>query len=197
MKRTKRLFTAFMTAIILVAGVSLSACCSENEKIITEDQGDQAANNMDQIHESTENGVFYRITEAHEKGYLTANDLMCISYYRYEAVWLTNGDPFDQNTWNKIDFCPQQTCPSLDIKVENDVKTLFYQSNKEMFFDQEGNRLGDENDLSIDFYGYYNGSYVVEITGSLWGYGTAVEYLALDNVVVSCTNPYFFVFRYE
>lgn len=138
-------------------------------------------------------GTFYTIEEAYENGWLTRNDLMEVCYHRFGEVWI--GESSDSNTWIKYEYNPQNMLSPLEMTVENDIKETYYSLHKSEFFDQDGNSLGGIDDLSVQYYGTYNNSYVIVIECSIWETGQTAMPTLVAGVAWWETGDGFWVYR--
>lgn len=138
-------------------------------------------------------GTFYTIEEAYENGWLTRDDLMEVCYNRFGEVWL--GENVDSNTWIKYEYSTINILSELDGAVENDIKETYYSMHKNAFFDQDGNSLGGIKDLSVQYYGTYNNSYVIVIECSIWETGQTATPTLVAGVAWWETGDGFLVYR--
>ncbi len=140
-------------------------------------------------------GAFYSISTLYQMKGLSKHDLMSIIFFKDGIVWL--GDSYDSTTWRDSHFAPQHGRPDLSDEISNDIRRNFFELNKEIFYDSNGNALGNYENLSINYYGYYNGYFAVELDCSFISYGTSIEYLILDEIIIQYTRPYLLLFKYE
>ena len=138
-------------------------------------------------------GTFYTLQEAYDNGYLTREDLMSICYYRFNEVWL--GENLDSASWVKYEYTQKHTQQELDKSVENDIKKTYYSIHKSDFFDKEGTALGGIDNLSVQYFGTYNDSYVIVMKCSLWDIGQVATPTLLAGVAWWETGEGFLVYR--
>lgn len=142
---------------------------------------------------SDNNGKFYTLQEAYINGWLTQNDIMEVCYYRFNEVW--TGETLDSDSWVKYEYTPKHTRQELDWSVENDIKKTYYSIHKSDFFDREGNPLGGIDNLSVQYFGIYNDSYVIVMKCSLWDIGQIATPTLLAGVAWWETGEGFLVYR--
>lgn len=138
-------------------------------------------------------GTFYSLDEAYENGWLTKDDLMEICYYRFGEVYI--GESTDSDTWVRYEYNSQNTLSELDKTVENNIKEAYYSLHKSDFFDRDGKSLGGIDNLSVQYCGMYNNSYVVVIECSLWDTGDDATPRHLSGVAWWETGDGFLVYR--
>lgn len=138
-------------------------------------------------------GTFYTIEEAYENGWLTRNDLMEVCYHRFGEVWI--GESSDSYTWIKYEYNSQSMLSPLEMTVENDIKETYYSLHKSKFYDQDGNSLGEIDDLSVQYYGTYNDSYVIVIECSIWETGQTAKPTLVAGVAWWETGDGFLIYR--
>ena len=206
-------------AIILVMLIMLTACDSkllsridELEATIREQsdrieqlekENEQLSGRVEQMEKEIEKleeeseyikGAFYTLEESFDNGWLTRNDIMHISYFRYGIVM--EGTVGDRENWKIIDFEPQIDTPQLSSKLEIDVKNTFYKLNRDLCQDRDGNEVYSTDDVTVKFYGRYNDSYVVVVDCSFILFGATEIPKSVDGIVWGETPPVMQVFRY-
>lgn len=187
----KKILTIMIAAMMAFGIVACGSKDKTSENSIVSEENNSTSENLVLERE----GAFYGLNSAYDKEYLSIDDLMHVSYYKSGEVCA--GKPFDNPSQGKIDFQPKRECPALDVNVENDIKRAFYKAYENRFFNAEGERLGDYNDLFVKYYGCYNNTYVVEITSSLWDFGAAEMYLIFEGFYIAYSASDFLAFRYE
>ena len=83
----------------------------------------------------------------------------------------------------------------LEMTVENDIKETYYSLHKSKFYDQDGNSLGEIDDLSVQYYGTYNNSYVIVIECSIWETGQTAKPTLVAGVAWWETGDGFLIYR--
>ena len=138
-------------------------------------------------------GELYTLQEAYANGWLTKDDIMEVCYERFGEVWL--GENLDSDSWVRYEYVPKHTRQELDKSVENDIKKAYYSTHKSEFFDKDGNELGGVEDLSVQYFGTYNDSYVIVMKCSLWEIGLVAAPTFLAGVAWWETGEGFLVYR--
>ena len=139
----------------------------------------------------------YTLQEAYDRGWLTKEDIMHISYFsrRGEVLEIVEGAgdnwmkelslPPSERQWLKtIDFVPQIETPvlgSLDSKAADFIKNAFYEEYSDFFYYKGAEYAEIEN-----YYGEYNGVYVAEVgIVDTYSGGPSIEITSVAGIVFS------------
>lgn len=136
-------------------------------------------------------GSFISLQSAYDDGLITEKDIQAISYRRWNAVCVVAEDETDwtnSDNWIKIDYTPPMEMGELSESVEADILLSYYNLYNKRFFDKDGNKKGGVEDLSVKYYGEYNGLYAVQIESRLWSYTLDMVVERYGNTVLSQTR---------
>ena len=148
-------------------------------------------------------GEFITLREAYNSGYVTRDDIMEMCYHRLGAVYelpegltLDDIESTDRDNWVEVDYTPRNAeLAPLDELTEQDIKNSYYSLNREGF-ETGGQKYGPEV-LELQFFGQFNGYYILRIRADIWGYSEAQYVADYDGVVFyELTSPAFEVFYY-
>ena len=148
-------------------------------------------------------GEFITLREAYNSGYVTRDDIMEMCYHRLGAVYelpegltLDDIESTDRDNWVEVDYTPRSAeLAPLDELTEQDIKNSYYSLNREGF-ETGGQKYGPEV-LELQFFGQFNGYYILRIRADIWGYSEAQYVADYDGVVFyELTSPAFEVFYY-
>jgi len=127
-----------------------------------------------------ERGVYYSLTDAYEYGFLTRENIMSIAYYDSGKVSEQKEDKIVD-----LDFIPEMSIPELDEEIEYSLKVAYYKNNRDEFISEGySSEASAVKQIKItQFFGCYNGSYVVKMEIGFIGGGTGIGFYTVGDIV--------------
>ena len=142
--------------------------------------------------ETAQNGTFYSLKDAYNNGWLTKENIMCISYYcTGEVKEVTERNDRGEVLTRTIDFTPGTSAPVLNEKTESNIKNTHYEQHPILV------KYNGEYDLIIDCFGVYNGCYVISIDSDIFEYGASFIRYDIADITWAIAPPGLTVFRYN
>ncbi|MCL2770854.1 MAG: hypothetical protein FWD89_00910 [Firmicutes bacterium] len=164
-------------------------------------------------------GTFYSLQDAYNEGLLTLDDIMHISYFKtgmvievidditlqevifpewiYELpLWQYEMMFLPQNEWTvvrMVDFTPQFEIQELCPIITEEIKRTFFEAHR-CHIEKAGGSI--ENIFVKNFWGEYNGKYVVDMASDLWEYGLGNYSVRVGKVFWEDMGPRTIVFSY-
>lgn len=128
--------------------------------------------------EKTEEGNFYTVTEAYEKGYLTREQVMSIAYYH-------NGGRSQNEEIMSEDYQPlPQTPKKPSEETDKFIKNSFYNSE---YWNQYSDSCTKE-DIFYTYYGTYDKAIVLKIGAGIEAVGDVVWEENVDGIIINYRN---------
>ena len=180
----KKIITVLMAMVLSLSLISFGGCSEEEEDKI---------------------GTFHALDEAYRMQLLTRRDIMLVSYRYCGAVYLTPeedgmGGECHRDSWVRIDFQPGplESLVPLDKETELNIKRAFFRNYRDDlgYFDPDEEEDAAIADLTMNYYGNFDGKYVVNFGVGFGAMLTAVSVAGIS-WVLSNTGPEFLVFMFN
>lgn len=128
--------------------------------------------------ETLEDGKFYTVTEAYEKGYLTREQVMSIAYYH-------NGGRSHNEEIMSENYQPlPQTPKKPSEETDKFIKNSFYNSE---YWNQYSDSCTKE-DIFYTYYGTYDKAIVLKIGAGIEAVGDVVWEENVDGIIINYRN---------
>ena len=136
-------------------------------------------------------GSFYTMEEAYEIGWITKEDIMEACYRRFGYVVEVTDEDIDA-PGVEVDYTSPYPDPVLDEQTEKAIIHAYYVK-------YNGQKYGhsESEDYSLDFYGEFQGSYILIIRCADVDYGDGITQVTLAGITWVESGPAFKVFRFD
>lgn len=185
--------------LLLVVAAVLCACVNGN--------GGKVPRTADTTTNDEIKGTLYSLQEAYDRGFLTKADVMLIVYFLDDSAFEVVPVTVDGEVWVMDDFVPQIETPALtmlDQKTINNMKMAFYLKHRQGLEDaiqyEKNNGSIDKNTSEIDtisvdsFLGKYNDFFAIQMSSSLFEYGTGNFFENVASVEWSQFTPQIIIY---